>query len=180
MNSGRKVAVLRLGHRPLRDKRITSHIGLVSRAFGCEGLILTVEDNVAKESLEDVGERWGGEFYVKTIKDWRGFLKKWQGVIVHLTMYGLPIDEKMDELQAVEKDMIIVVGAEKVPPEVYKLSTYNIAIGSQPHSEVSALAVFLDRLFKGEELKKDFSGMTRVIPSSDGKKAVVMEKRADG
>lgn len=178
MNADREVVVLRLGHRPLRDKRITSHIGLVSRAFGCNGIMLTVEDMALRESLEDVRERWGGDFYVKTIKDWRGFLKRWPGVIVHLTMYGIPLDEKISEIQALDEDMLIVVGAEKVPPEVYKMSSYNIAIGSQPHSEVSALAVFLDRMFMGDELRKDFNGMTKIIPSRDGKKAFVRGKEA--
>ncbi len=28
------IAVLRLGHRPERDKRITTHVALTSRAFG--------------------------------------------------------------------------------------------------------------------------------------------------
>ena len=35
-----KVYVLRIGHRPGRDKRITTHVALVARAFGANGFIL--------------------------------------------------------------------------------------------------------------------------------------------
>ena len=37
---------------------------------------------------------------------------------------------------------MIVVGAEKVPREIYELADYNVAVGSQPHSEVSAWAYY--------------------------------------
>ncbi|MFQ5887742.1 MAG: tRNA (cytidine(56)-2'-O)-methyltransferase [Candidatus Hydrothermarchaeales archaeon] len=168
-----KVLVLRLGHRPLRDKRITTHVGLVARSFGADGLILTVDDESVVESIEDVKERWGGEFFVKVVNDWRRYLKSWGGVVVHLTMYGMPVDEKIDEIRRADSNVLVVVGAEKVPPEVYKLAHYNIAVGLQPHSEVAAIAIFLDRYFKGEQLEKDFKGRTRIIPSGDGKRAVI-------
>ena len=53
-----------------------------------------------------------------------------------------------------------------MPGEIYYLSDYNIAIGNQPHSEISALAIFLDKLFSGKELKKEFSKRKiEIIPS---------------
>ena len=155
----------------MRDKRMTSHIGLVARAFGATKLILTLKDDRVVESIDDVRERWGGEFNVECILDWRKFLKKWQGISVHLSMYGTQVDDVIDEISDSKKDMLIIVGAEKVPPEVYRLSDYNVAIGSQPHSEVAALAVFLDRLFKGGLLKKDFNGELKISPSERNKKA---------
>ncbi len=43
-------------------------------------------------------------------------------------------------------------------------------MGIQPHSEISALAVFLDRVFGGEELRREFSDAERrIIPSGSGK-----------
>ncbi|MCC6052717.1 MAG: tRNA (cytidine(56)-2'-O)-methyltransferase, partial [Desulfurococcaceae archaeon] len=36
----RKIYVLRYGHRPERDKRVTTHVALVARAFGASGFIL--------------------------------------------------------------------------------------------------------------------------------------------
>ena len=37
--------VLRMGHRPERDKRITSHVALTSRAFGAEKMYLHRSDS---------------------------------------------------------------------------------------------------------------------------------------
>ena len=152
---------------------MTSHVGLVARAFGADGLVISVDDESIIKSLGDVKNRWGGDFYVKVAHDWRKYLREWKGVILHLTMYGLPVDEIISEIQAVDSDLLVVVGAEKVPPEVYKLANYNISIGSQPHSEIAALAIFLDRFFKGGQLKWDFRGKTRIIPSGEGKQTRV-------
>jgi tRNA (cytidine56-2'-O)-methyltransferase len=69
-----------------------------------------------------------------------------------------------------KRKLLIIVGASKVPKEIYCISDYNIALGNQPHSEVSALAVFLDRLFGGKELTRTFkSAKIRIIPSQSGK-----------
>jgi tRNA (cytidine56-2'-O)-methyltransferase len=168
----KQVFVLRLSHRPFRDKRVTSHVGLVARAFGADGLVISVEDAAVSRSIGDVVERWGGDFSVSVERDWRGYLKRWKGLVVHLTMYGLPLDEVISDVQSVTGDVLVVVGAEKVPPEVYKRADFNIAVGSQPHSEIAALALFLDRLFKGGGLRKDFEGKTRIIPSANGKFAL--------
>jgi tRNA (cytidine56-2'-O)-methyltransferase len=159
------IVVLRLGHRPLRDKRVTTHVGLVARAFGAEGILLTVLDETVLDSLDDVRDRWGGDFFVKTVSDWRKYLDKWRGLVVHLTMYGLPLDDKISEIRSLKENMLLVVGAEKVPPDLYKRADYNIAVGNQPHSEVAALAVFLDRYFQKAELAKDFMGDMRIVPS---------------
>jgi tRNA (cytidine56-2'-O)-methyltransferase len=173
VDENRKIIVLRLGHRPFRDKRVTSHVGLVARAFGADGLLLTVEDEGLLRSLEDVKDRWGGEFFVKVVSNWRGYLRRWRGSVVHLTMYGSPVYDKINEIRTLESDILVIVGAEKVPPDAYKRAQYNISISTQPHSEVSALAIFLDRFFSGEELKKDFKGRTRIQPSGGGKKLIV-------
>ncbi|RLG58570.1 MAG: tRNA (cytidine(56)-2'-O)-methyltransferase [Candidatus Hydrothermarchaeota archaeon] len=161
------IVVLRLGHRPERDKRITTHVALVARAFGASGIILASRDERIKKKIEDVVNRWGGDFFID-FADWKEYIRKWKGIKVHLTMYGLPIDEVMPEIKK-HKDILIIVGAEKVPGEIFKLADYNVAIGNQPHSEVAALAVFLDRYYEGKELKKDFKGKLRIIPSKNSK-----------
>lgn len=159
-------------HRPSRDQRISTHTGLVARAFGAEGIIFT-EPNVKKikQSLEDVNETWGNSFFVKIGESWREVIKDWQssgGKVVHLTMYGVPVDEEISKVR--DSDTLVVVGAGKVPREVYELSDFNIAIGNQPHSEVAALAIFLDRFFEGDELRKEFTGGKRkIVPSESGK-----------
>lgn len=84
-------------------------------------------------------------------------------------MYGINIDDIIDEIWK-EKKVLVIIGAQKVPREVYTLADYNVAIGNQPHSEIGALSVFLDRIFKGKELKKSFrGGKLRIIPNNKGK-----------
>ena len=65
---------------------------------------------------------------------------------------------------------MIVVGAEKVPKEIYELADYNVAIGNQPHSEVSALSVLLDRINQGKQFEFKFENSKKVIiPQERGK-----------
>jgi tRNA (cytidine56-2'-O)-methyltransferase len=172
-----KVSVLRIGHRLVRDDRITSHAVLVSRAFGSDKIYMTEVDNSIKETLEQVVKRWGGgsDFGIEIIEDWKKMVKDWKkdcGKVVHLTMYGINIENAIGDLQK-ENKVLVVIGAEKVPRELYELADYNVAIGNQPHSEIAALAIFLDRVFKGKQLKKDFKGAKlKIIPMAKGKMVV--------
>ncbi len=169
-----RVVVLRLGHRPERDKRITTHVGLVARAFGAEEIMLTGRDAHVEESLNDVVERWGGNFRLEADVSWRGEAIRWKeagGRIVHLTMYGSNLPDVIDEIRKCD-NILVAVGAEKVPAEMYELADWNVAVGNQPHSEVAALAVFLDRLFEGKELVDDFPGGLKIVPSQRGKQVI--------
>ena len=69
--------------------------------------------------------------------------------------------------------LLIVVGAEKVPPELYGLADWNVAAGNQPHSEVAALAITIDRLKAAsgkDALKTSFpDGEIEIIPHRAGK-----------
>ncbi len=172
--------VLRLGHRPERDKRITTHVALVARAFGCRGFYLAnISDDKIRASIKKVLSLWGGESYfiyednisyTKLLREWRSIEG---GCIVHLTMYGLPIDLVIDDIREKCSRVLIVVGAEKVPREIFEFSHYNISITTQPHSEVSALAVFLDRLYRGKELSLVFNdAKIKIIPDPRGKKVI--------
>lgn len=167
------VTVLRMGHRIERDKRVTTHVGLVARAFGADGMIVAdVKDKGIEESIRKVVTLWGGPFSIQTGEPWKEAIKKWRaagGLVVHLTMYGLPVDEVIQRARG--KDILVVVGAEKIPGKMLGIADLNVAVGHQPHSEVAALAIFLDRLYIGSELKKEFkSGKLRIIPSENGKK----------
>ncbi len=175
-----KVYVLRIGHRPERDKRITTHVGLVARAFGANGFVLgDICDEKVMETLRDVLERWGGQMELLCGVNSRRYVLEWRrsgGEVIHLTMYGLHVDDVIDRIRASGKPKLVVVGAEKVPPFFYEHADFNVAIGNQPHSEVSALAVFLDRLYMGEELRYEFPGAKlKIIPSARGKKVVRVE-----
>jgi len=170
-----KVIVLRLGHRRERDKRISTHVSLVARAFGADGIIYSGEkDEHLEKSVIDVVNRWGGPFFIRYEKNWKKFLENFSGIKVHLTMYGIPFQKKMEEIKnkAKTKDICVIVGSEKVPREVYDLADYNIAIGNQPHSEVSALAIFLYEFFD-RKLKENFqNAKIKIIPQERGKKVI--------
>ena len=162
-----EVYVLRLGHRPERDKRISTHVALTARAFGAKGIYFDKYDESVFNSIRDVVDRWGGDFFIE-VANWKKLLKEFDGLKVHLTMYGIPLPEKLDEIKRAEK-VLVIVGAEKVPREVFELSDLNISIGTQPHSEVAALAVFLEKVLGVVfDLKFD-NAKIRVIPSERGK-----------
>jgi len=169
-----RVVILRLGHRPERDKRITTHVGLVARAFGAEEMLLTGRDSHVEESLVDVTKRWGGDFRLKADVSWKGETIRWKesgGKVVHLTMYGRNLPDVIDEIRSCD-NILVAVGAEKVPAEMYDLADWNVAVGNQPHSEVAALAILLDRLFEGKELRREFEGGLRIVPSPCGKQVL--------
>jgi len=168
-----KVWVLRLGHRRGRDPRLTTHVALTARALGCDGIILSGEkDDSIIENINEVVKDWGNHFEVKYEKNWRNVINNWKGKTVHLTMYGLPIQDKIDEIKKL-KNILVVVGSEKVPSDVYRLVDFNVAVTNQPHSEVGSLAIFLDKLFDGEELEKKFkNAKIKVIPQERGKKTI--------
>ena len=169
-----RIVVLRLGHRIQRDQRITTHVGLTARAFGAEGMLLDSDDTGIEKSLSEVAQRWGGSFYVNRVANWKNEIRKWKedgGKVLHLTMYGINLPDVINEV--VSHDLLIVIGAEKVPPEIYELCDWNVAVGNQPHSEVAALAVVLDRLFNvsgKDPLRSSFGGgEIEIVPKKRGK-----------
>jgi tRNA (cytidine56-2'-O)-methyltransferase len=170
------IFILRLGHRPERDARITTHAGLTARALGAKGMLLTVDDKSETESIDRVVQAWGGDFFVRTGVGYRSAMKQCKergGIVVHLTMYGVNLPDCIGRIRdewRTSKDVLVVVGAEKVPGDVYQLADYNVAVGNQPHSEVAALALFLDRLQEGQTLKQEFKGgELKIIPTEHGK-----------
>jgi tRNA (cytidine56-2'-O)-methyltransferase len=175
-----RVAVLRIGHRLVRDDRVTTHAALVSRAFGAEKIYMTGIDQSVQDTVAAVGRRWGGGFEVEIIEDWKAVARIWKkegGKIAHLTMYGINIDDAVIDGMRKEDKVMVVIGAEKVPREVYDMADYNIAVGNQPHSEIAALAIFLDRLHGGRQFQKDFAGgKMRVVPTEKGKRVEQQQK----
>lgn len=167
-----EIVILRVGHRPERDQRVTTHVGLAARALGAKGMYLAADDKGVVQSLTDVVHRWGGDFFIEHKITWKRCIRDWKesgGCVVHLTMYGERLQDREEEIRG-QSRILVVVGAEKVPGELYGLADYNIGVTGQPHSEISSLAVFLDHIFSATELECEFPGATiRVIPSSQGK-----------
>jgi tRNA (cytidine56-2'-O)-methyltransferase len=170
--------VLRMGHRPERDKRVTTHVALTSRAFGAKKMYLHRSDSRVIETINNVVSKFGGDFTVEPTTNPKKILKEWDGKIMHLTMFGLPIDDKLVEIKNVKEPILVVVGAEKVPPWVFEYSDFNIAIGSQPHSEVSALAIALSKLNE-DSYNQNFEGPIQVIPSGERRNMVDISKSED-
>lgn len=172
--------VLRWGHRE-RDKRLTAHVALTARALGASGLILAdVRDDKVKATIDRVVERWGGPFLFEMGKPWKQVVKDWKakgGLVVHLTAYGenVQTSDVLQRIKAAGRDVLVLVGSRKVPTEFFseEVSDFNVAIGNQPHSECSSLAIFLDRFFGGRGLSREFEGAKiRIVPQARGKKVV--------
>ena len=172
-----RLVVLRMGHRLVRDQRMTTHVALTARAFGADEVWVDREDAQLEARVADVVERFGGPFDIRTGVSLRGSIRRWEGTVVHLTMYGEPLDETLPRISR-NRDLLVVVGSEKVPGDLFERAGFNIAVGNQPHSEVAALAVFLDRFLRGEGLKRRFLGRLEVQPSARGK--VVTPRASEG
>jgi tRNA (cytidine56-2'-O)-methyltransferase len=170
--SNTEIVILRIGHRPERDQRVTTHVGLTARALGAKGMYLAASDKGVVESIADVTDRWGGKFFCEHDITWRSCIKDWKaagGVVAHLTMYGLNLPDIIGEIRP-HKKVLVIVGAEKVPGEIYGLADFNVAVTGQPHSEISSLALFMDHYFSGTEMRNEFPGAhIRIIPTRVGK-----------
>jgi len=167
------IKVLRLGHRRGRDDRISTHVGLTARQWGADEIVFSGEkDENMMESQRDIINRWGGDIELRYTEEWKKEIKAFDGLKLQLSMYGQEIGEKLDELkQEYESkgDILVIVGAEKVDRWVYENVDYNISVGNQPHSEIAALGVFLDRL-RGGEIKDSFEGAEIEIKPSEDRK----------
>jgi tRNA (cytidine56-2'-O)-methyltransferase len=174
------IEVLRIGQRLVRDDRVTTHVALVARAFGAARIYMNEINPEIKDTLDKIKDSWGGSFSIEFMESWKQIVKikkENNFKIIHLTMYGESINDIQSELKQ-EENLLIVVGAEKVPREIYEYADYNVAIGSQPHSEISGLAILLDRIQKGAQFNNVFSNAKRrIIPTKKGKNVVVKETR---
>ena len=175
-----EIEVLRIGQRVVRDDRVTTHVALVARSFGAGKIYMTEVNPEIKDTLDKINKTWGGDFEIEFIERWKSIVKKKKDEsfkIIHLTMYGEKINDAQRELQN-EGKLLIVVGAEKVPREMYEFADYNIGVGSQPHSEISALAVLLDRIQGGRQFDKTFPNAERtIVPTKNGKNVEISGTR---
>ncbi|HEV2316764.1 MAG TPA: tRNA (cytidine(56)-2'-O)-methyltransferase [Thermoplasmata archaeon] len=163
------VDVLRIGHRPGRDPRLTTHLALAARALGADRLLLHPPDPAIAATLAGVSRRFGGKFVVEGVTDWRRAVRARRGEVVHLTMYGEPIARKLPWIRRRAR-VLLVVGGAKVPADLYAMADANVSVGSQPHSEVAALAVVLDRLVGTPATGRWKGAEQRIVPQARGKR----------
>ncbi len=84
-------------------------------------------------------------------------------------MYGEPHDSISSQI-SLDAPIAVVVGGAKVPSDIYKLADYNVGIGNQPHSEVAALALFMNELMGEVAGQEHFKGARLEIePHASGK-----------
>jgi tRNA (cytidine56-2'-O)-methyltransferase len=142
------------------------------------GFILSdTKDSHIQETVAKITRAWGGNFYFEMGTPWKRALREWKakaGIVVHLTAYGENIQSSdvMSRIKATNKDVMLLVGSQKVPGEFYsnEVSDFNVAVGNQPHSECSSLAIFLDRFFGGKELSLSFEkAKIEIVPKERGK-----------
>lgn len=178
MTEGKSIQVLRIGHRFVRDYRTLTHLCLVSRALGAESIYLEELEDGLLDTVKDVNKAWGGDFEVIQVPSWKSVVsqaKKEERIVVHLTMYGMPLQDQIGKMRKNGK-FLVAVGGPKVPREAYELADYNISVTSQPHSEIAALAIAMHELQAGEELKKEFEHCKmKIIPSEKDKKVEKLE-----
>jgi tRNA (cytidine56-2'-O)-methyltransferase len=177
-NKAPQIVILRWGHRPQRDVRLTTHVALTARALCASGFILAdTTDPHIEETVAKITRAWGGNFHFEMGTPWKRAVREWKqqgGIVVHLTAYGenLQASDVLSRIKALGKDVMLVVGSQKVPGEFYseEVSDFNVAVGNQPHSECSALAIFLDRYFEGKELAQNFDkARITILPKERGK-----------
>ncbi len=178
---------MRWGHRQ-RDYRVTAHVALTARALGASGFILAdLQDCSIKKTIEKITKNWGGTFdfnmgipFKNAVDEWR----KNNGIIVHLTAYGenIQTSDILNRIKSHKKDIMLIVGSKKVPSDFYseRISDYNLAIGNQPHSEIASLAIFLDRIYEGNELSKTFQNAKfKILPSKRRKTIIELDQNMD-
>jgi tRNA (cytidine56-2'-O)-methyltransferase len=170
------VSVLRIGHRVGRDPRLTTHLALAARAFGAERMYLEPPDVELAGRVARVTAEWGGTFEVVGAASWRSVVRDAAGLVVHLTMYGQPLDRVLPRLRRAS-DVLIVVGGAKVPADLYRRADVNVAVGHQPHSEVAAVAVVLERLFGVPGAAPFARASRRIVPSARGKRVEPMGRK---
>jgi len=163
-----------MGHRFFRDSRVTTHVCLTARALGADGVVIAdKEDKTVEATIREVARRFGGNFTIESGKPWRKTIRDWSdegGKVVHLTAYGLRLPDVIQEINRSDGNLLVVVGSEKMPGEVFKLADWNVSVTNQPMSEVAALAVFLDWHLQHRAFDKAFrNGQVEIVPSSDQK-----------
>src|SRR3989344_4286837 len=130
-----QIEVLRLSHRIQRDPRLSTHVSLTSRAFLASKLFYSGnKDSSLENSINKVTQQFGGDFEIEYVKDPIKLIKekkKESYLVVHLTVYGLTLPSTLFKIKKSSK-ILVIVGGEKVPPEIFELSDFNISITSQP------------------------------------------------
>jgi len=170
------IIVFRYGHRIVRDLRVTTHVCLVSRALNASKIIIEgFYDKELENTISKMNGLWGSTFKIEFIENWKQILKEYKDkgyLLVHLTMYGKESYKEIKKIKNKDK-ILVIVGSQKVPNEIYEISDYNLSIGNQPHSEIAALAIFLNKITGDKKMYSVFkNAKIKIIPNRLNKKVL--------
>ena len=175
------ITVMRVGYRVGRDPRINTHLGLVARALGADEFLVSGDKNSKMfETINQVTKTFGGKFITTHVESPINWIKKFksgeyngkEGIVIHLTMYGED-HRKISKKIPNNRPLAIIVGGAKVPASIYRMADYNVSVGNQPHSEVAALALLLDRLHEGDSVDQEFiNPKLKIIPDIKSKNVI--------
>lgn len=128
-----------------------------ARAFGASEIAFTsASDAKLKQKISTLNSKWGGKFSVLFIKNYMEFIhSKAPYKKVLLTRYGTPISKSIYTLRTY-KNLLIIITMREAQKSVERLVDFRVSITTQPHSSVSALAVFLHMFYEGRELALHF------------------------
>ena len=171
--------MLRWGHRPQRDVRLTTHVALTARALCASGFILSdTLDAHIQETVNKITQNWGGNFYFEMGTSWKKVVREWKtkgGVVVHLTAYGenIQTSDILDRIKKTNKDLLVNCWKPKSSWRVlFKRSIRFQHINRKPTAfrmfrigDISWIGYF-----KGKELAKPFEkAKIEIVPKERGK-----------
>ncbi len=139
---------------------------LTARAFGASAVTFVGKRNPKLiRVLNRMSGRWGGDFTVSFVDNWKEFLKtKKNYKTIYLTRFGVPINKVKYSLKTYKNIMLIVTQTEAFK-NLYKAVDFNVSITTQPHCTTAAVAVFLHTFYEGRELAMHFENAKyKVIP----------------
>ncbi|MGI0133562.1 MAG: tRNA (cytidine(56)-2'-O)-methyltransferase [Candidatus Micrarchaeaceae archaeon] len=161
------ITVLSIGE---RDRRIRINLCLTARAFGADkAIFIGKKDASIARHMSAVNEKWGGDFKVEFAPNVAGVIKpltKYKKV--YLTMYGMPLRQVAYTLKTY-KNILLIITQKEHDTALSGMADYSVSITTQPHAQVTSVAVFLHEFFSGRELAVQFpNAKYKVVPDQKG------------
>ncbi|MEM0149397.1 MAG: hypothetical protein QXW10_00675 [Candidatus Micrarchaeaceae archaeon] len=133
------------------------NIAETARAFGASEIVFNGKPDASlKRKISLLNSKWGGKFSVLFISNYMEFIKtKASYKKVLLSRFGTPISKCIYTLRTY-KNLLVIITMKEAQKSVSRIADFSVSITAQPHSGVSALAVFLHMFYEGRELAMHF------------------------
>lgn len=152
-------------------REVMTDICMTSRAFGASKISFTCnEDRKVANAVGKISDAWGGKFAISFNADYKKMMSNSPNYKkIFLTQYGLPVQKVNHSLRTYKNIMVIVSLTDALAQRLIDAADFNVSITTQPHSSVSAIAVFLHTYFNGRENAMQFeNAKMKVIPMERG------------